>query len=34
MRDYEVIGQLGPETTFKDYLEKLCAVFDEAKRVH
>lgn len=33
LRDYGVRGQLGLEETFDEYLEKLCAVFDEVKRV-
>ena len=33
LRDYGVEGQLGLEPTFKEYIEKLCCVFDEIKRV-
>jgi len=33
LRDYGVKGQLGLEPTFQEYLSKLCAVFDEVKRV-
>lgn len=33
MRDYGVPGQLGLESTFEEYLAKLCRVFDEVKRL-
>lgn len=33
MRDYGVKEQLGLESDFKDYISKLCDVFDEVKRV-
>lgn len=33
MRDYGIKGQLGLESDFKDYICKLCDVFDEIKRV-
>lgn len=33
MRDYGVKEQLGLESDFKDYINKLCDVFDEVKRV-
>lgn len=33
LRDYGVNGQLGLEKTFNDYINKLCDVFDEVKRV-
>jgi DNA modification methylase len=33
LRDYGVKGQLGLESTFAEYVEKLCNVFDEVKRV-
>lgn len=33
LRDYGVEGQLGLEPTFEEYLQKLCAIFDEVKRV-
>lgn len=33
LRDYGVDGQLGLEPTFYDYINKLCDVFDEVKRV-
>lgn len=33
LRDYGVKGQIGLERNFTEYLEKLFAVFDEAKRV-
>jgi DNA modification methylase len=33
LRDYGVRGQLGLEPTFHEYLERLCAVFDEVRRV-
>src|SRR5437764_15063862 len=32
LRDYGVSGQLGLEPTFHEYLDKLCAVFDEVRR--
>jgi|ERR1051326_1176626 DNA modification methylase len=33
LRDYGVKGQLGLESTFHEYMDKLCAVFDEVRRV-
>ena len=33
LRDYGVEGQLGREKTFHEFIEKLCCVFDEVKRV-
>lgn len=33
LRDYGVDGQLGLESTFQEYIEKLLQVFDEVKRV-
>lgn len=33
LRDYGVTEQLGLEPTLQDYLERLCSVFDEVKRV-
>jgi len=33
LRDYGVEGQLGLESTFQEYLDKLIAIFDEVKRV-
>ena len=33
LRDYGVEGQLGLETTFQEYITKLCDIFDEVKRV-
>ncbi len=33
LRDYGVEGQLGLEKTFEEYIEKLVAIFNEAKRV-
>lgn len=33
LRDYGVDGQIGLEKTFEEYIEKLCSVFDEVKRV-
>lgn len=33
LRDYGVAGQLGLETTFQEYITKLCDIFDEVKRV-
>lgn len=33
LRDYGVKGQIGLDATIEEYLEKLCAVFDEVKRV-
>ena len=33
MRDYEVKGQIGLEVTSEQYLVRVCAVFDEVKRV-
>ncbi|KKK73346.1 hypothetical protein LCGC14_2894750, partial [marine sediment metagenome] len=33
MRDYGVDGQLGLEKTFEEYIDKLCGIYDEVKRV-
>ncbi len=33
LRDYGVAGQLGLEPTFEEYIDKLCTVYDEVKRV-
>lgn len=33
LRDYECDGQLGTEDNFIDFINKLCNVFDEVKRV-
>ncbi len=33
LRDYGVAGQLGLEPTFQEYVNKLCDIFDEVKRV-
>ena len=33
LRDYRVEGQLGLEETFQQYINKLCDIFDEVKRV-
>lgn len=33
LRDYGVAGQLGLERTYKEYINKLCDIFDEVKRV-
>ncbi len=33
LRDYGVEGQLGLEPTFDEYINKLCDIFEEAKRV-
>lgn len=33
LRDYGVEGQIGLESTFQDYIVKLCDMFDEVKRV-
>ena len=33
LRDYGVNGQLGLEPTFDEYINKLCDIFDEVKRV-
>ena len=33
LRDYGVEGQLGLEPTFEEYINKLCNIFDEVKRV-
>jgi len=33
LRDYGVKGQLGLEPTFNEYINKLCDIFDEVKRV-
>ena len=33
LRDYGVDGQLGLESTFQEYIDKLCDIFDEVKRV-
>lgn len=33
LRDYGVAGQLGLESSFQEYITKLCNIFDEIKRV-
>ena len=33
LRDYGTAGQLGLESTFQEYVAKLCDIFDEVKRV-
>ncbi len=33
LRDYGAEGQLGLEPTFQEYINKLCDIFDEVKRV-
>ena len=33
LRDYNVAGQLGLESSYDEYITKLCDVFDEVKRV-
>jgi len=33
LRDYGVDGQIGLESTFQEYINKLCDIFDEVKRV-
>ena len=33
LRDYGVDGQLGLEPDFNEYIDKLCTIFDEVKRV-
>src|SRR3990167_8873546 len=33
LRDYGIDGQLGLEPHFQEYLNKLCEIFDEVKRV-
>ena len=33
LRDYGIDGQLGLEPTFEEYVNKLCNIFDEVKRV-
>ena len=33
LRDYGVDGQIGNESTFQEYINKLCDIFDEVKRV-
>jgi len=33
LRDYGIEGQLGLEPTFQEYIDKLCTIFDEVKRV-
>jgi len=33
LRNYGVDGQLGLESTFDEYIKKLCDIFDEVKRV-
>ncbi len=33
LRDYGVDGQLGLEKTFEEYIDKLCSIYDEVKRV-
>lgn len=33
LRDYGVAGQLGLEKTFEEYIDKLCTIYDEVRRV-
>jgi site-specific DNA-methyltransferase (adenine-specific) len=33
LRDYGIDGQLGLEPTFEEYIDKLCNIYDEVKRV-
>jgi site-specific DNA-methyltransferase (adenine-specific) len=33
LRDYDVSGQIGAEPRFEWYVDRLCAVFDEVRRV-
>lgn len=33
LRDYGVDGQLGLEPTFEEYIDKLCTIYDEVKRI-
>lgn len=33
LRDYGIVGQLGLEKTFQEYINRLCNIFDEVKRV-
>jgi DNA modification methylase len=33
LRDYRVSGQLGLEPTLEEYINRLCSVFDEIRRV-
>ncbi len=33
LRDYGITGQLGIEKDFNEYIEKLCNIFEETKRV-
>ena len=33
LRDYGVDGQLGLEKTFEEYIDKLCDIYDQVKRV-
>ena len=33
LRDYGVADQIGLESTFQEYVVKLCNIFDEIKRV-
>ena len=33
LRDYGIEGQLGLEPTFQEYVNKLCDIFDEVKRI-
>lgn len=33
LRDYGIEGQLGLELTYQEYINKLCNIFDEVKRV-
>ncbi|MBD3308358.1 site-specific DNA-methyltransferase, partial [candidate division KSB3 bacterium] len=33
LRDYGVAGQVGLESTVEEYLDRLCRIFDEVKRV-
>jgi len=33
LRDYGIVGQLGLEKTFTEYIDKLCNIFNEVKRI-
>lgn len=33
LRDYDIDGQLGLEKTFQEYINKLCDIYDEIKRI-
>jgi len=33
LRDYQTQGQIGQETTIKEYIKNLVDIFNEAKRV-